>query len=109
MLLADLWTPHDQKKKLGYGAAIALFGILMFSCARPGCPLCVASAPHFAFNNMFVTDSLAFFFKWLFIIAAIVVLIITAEFSSRIEVGISGILFHHLVCFDRHVVRGFGQ
>ena len=42
-----------------------------------------------AFNGMFVQDDLALFFKRFFLVAAIIVLIMSVEFADRIPTGIS--------------------
>jgi NADH-quinone oxidoreductase subunit N len=85
LLLLDLWTPAEQKRQLGYGAAAALGLVFVFSFTSfvdPG-------APATAFNGMFVQDALALFFKRFFLLAAIIVLIMSVEFADRIPAGIS--------------------
>ncbi len=83
VLLADLWTPASQKWKLGYVAAAGLGIILVCSLQLHGKPDALA------FGNMYVFDPLALFFKRFFMLAAIVVLVMAAEFRDRIEAGIS--------------------
>ena len=83
VLLADLWTPTSQKWKLGYVAAVGLGIILVCSLQLHGTP------DSLAFGNMYVFDPLAVFFKRFFMLAAIVVLVMAAEFRDRIEAGIS--------------------
>src|SRR5271170_3621465 len=83
VLLADLWTPAEHKRKLGYAAAAAVALILLWSFSMSGDP------QQSAFSNMYVLDGLALFFKRLFLVAALVVLFITVEFAGRIEAGIS--------------------
>lgn len=82
LLLIDLWTPLERKRQLGYVAALALGFILAFSFAVD------ASAARTAFNDSFVVDSLAMFFKRFFLVAAIIVLIMSVEFADRIQTGI---------------------
>src|SRR5260370_8461262 len=77
ILLADLWTPAEQKRKLGCFAATVLGLILIGSFA----PHTLGSA----FNNMYVLDGLALFFKRFFLLAAIIVMILSGEFSDRID------------------------
>jgi NADH-quinone oxidoreductase subunit N len=57
------------------------------------------SAPEaqYAFHHMYVLDDFALFFKRLFLVAAIIVLIMSVEFSDRIEAGISE--FYALILF----------
>jgi NADH-quinone oxidoreductase subunit N len=50
-----------------------------------------------AFNGMFVEDALAVFFKRFFLIAAILVLLMSAEFSDRITTGVSE--YYSLIVF----------
>lgn len=83
LLMADLWTPPAQKRNLGYAAAGVLAVILIGSFFMK------TSGAEYGFGNMYVLDDLALFFKRLFLLAAIIVLIISVEFSDRIEVGIS--------------------
>jgi NADH-quinone oxidoreductase subunit N len=83
VLLADLWTPAEHKRKLGYAAAAAVALILLWSFSMSGDP------QQSAFNNMYVMDGLALFFKRLFLVAAVAVLLMTVEFADRIGAGIS--------------------
>ena len=82
LLLIDLWTPLERKRQLGYVAALALGIILALSFAVD------ASTPQTAFADGFIRDSLAMFFKRFFLIAAIIVLIMSVEFADRIQTGI---------------------
>jgi NADH-quinone oxidoreductase subunit N len=93
LLLADLWTPVQHKRKLGYIAAgvLTLFLIGTFtshcSCALRGT----------GFGGMFVQDGLSVFFKRFFLLAAILVLLIAVEFSDRIASGVSE--YYSLIIF----------
>src|SRR5690242_14097154 len=85
LLLLDLWIPAGQKRQLGYGAAAALGLVFAFSFTTfvdPG-------SPATAFNGMFVQDDLSLFFKRFFLIATIIVLILSVEFADRFPAGIS--------------------
>ena len=90
VLLGDLWTPAPHKRKLGYAAAFGLTLILIYSFVAK-------TEPGTAFNNMFVFDGLALFFKRFFLVAAIFVIFIAIEFSDRIQTGISE--FYSLILF----------
>ncbi len=90
-LLLDLWTPAVHKSKLGYAAALALLGVLAWSFRLD------VSQAQTAFNNTYVLDPLALFFKRFFLVAAALVLVMAAEFSDRIETGISE--FYSLILF----------
>jgi NADH-quinone oxidoreductase subunit N len=93
LLLADLFMPPERRRFLGY-AAIAALGLLLLtslsgygSCSQTGT----------AFNGAFVEDGLAVFFKRFFIIAAILVLFMSVEFSDCIVTGISE--YYSLIIF----------
>ena len=92
VLLIDLWTAPEQKRFLGYGAAAGLLLILVFSFFRFS-----AADAQAAFGGMYLMDGLALFFKRFFLVAAIIVTLMTVEFSDRIEAGISE--FYSLITF----------
>ena len=87
VLLVDLWLPVPAKRKLGCAAAIGVGLILAYSlcCVRlsPGQPV------QYAFGQMYALDGLALFFKRFFLLAAIIVLIMSVEFADRIASGIA--------------------
>jgi NADH-quinone oxidoreductase subunit N len=83
ILLVDLWTPPAEKRKLGWLAALVLGLILAGSFKLHG------DAAQTAFGGMYVLDGLALYFKRFFLLAAIVVLVMSVEFADRIETGVS--------------------
>jgi NADH-quinone oxidoreductase subunit N len=87
VLLVDLWLPVPAKRKLGCAAAIGVGLILAYSlfCVRlsPGQPV------QYAFGQMYALDGLALFFKRFFLLAAIIVLIMSVEFADRIASGVA--------------------
>jgi NADH-quinone oxidoreductase subunit N len=83
VLLVDLWTPVSQKWKLGYVAAIGVGIIFVCSFELNGAP------DAFAFGKMYALDGLALFFKRFFLLAAVGVLVMAADFRDRIEAGIA--------------------
>ena len=85
LLLLDLWTPPEMKRQLGYAAAASLGLVLLFSFSG----FVDSGGPATAFGGMFVQDRLALFFKRFFLVAAIVVLIMSVEFADRIATAIS--------------------
>jgi NADH-quinone oxidoreductase subunit N len=94
LLLADLWVPLSAKRQLGYVAAIGLGAILLYSI------LAVRVAPgevQYAFGKMYALDGLALFFKRFFLIAALLVLLMSVEFADCIETGIGE--FYALILF----------
>jgi NADH-quinone oxidoreductase subunit N len=93
MLLADFWMPAERKKFAAYVAIAALSGLLLISLSGNG----ICSTFGTAFNGAFIEDGLALFFKRFFLVAAILVLFLTAEFSDKISGGITE--FYSLILF----------
>ncbi len=84
ILLVDLWTPSAKaKRNLGYVAAAGL-GLVLIASFKWS-----ATIPEVAFNGMYVMDNLALFFKRFFLIAAIIVLVMSVEFSDAFLSGVS--------------------
>jgi NADH-quinone oxidoreductase subunit N len=94
ILLADLWLAPAVKRKLGYVAAIGVAVILLCSLffMKHG-----SGDPQSPFGKMYALDDLALFFKRFFLLAALVVLLMSVEFADRIESGISE--FYALILF----------
>lgn len=82
ILLVDLWLPEQHRRLLGYTAAAGVGLILVASFL-----ISVPSA-EYAFGKMYVMDPLALFFKRFFLLAGAIVLLLSVEFSDRIETGI---------------------
>ena len=103
LLLLDLWTKPEHKRRLGYVAAFAVLALLAWSFrldtsfAVHGGASMTPIETKFAFNNSYVLDGLALFFKRFFLLAAVLVLIMAAEFADRIEAGISE--YYSLILF----------
>jgi len=94
LLLADLWLPLPAKRKLGCIAAIGVGAILLYSfCAIKVTP----GEIQFAFGKMYAFDGLALFFKRFFLLAALIVLLMSAEFADLIEAGVAE--FYSLILF----------
>ncbi|MCC7263841.1 MAG: NADH-quinone oxidoreductase subunit N, partial [Candidatus Latescibacteria bacterium] len=85
LLLIDLAVPPARRHLLGYAAA-ALVAVLFLFCATALSP---SGPPLRAFGGMFVLDGLSAFFKALFLLAGVVVLLLAADFSERLGAGIS--------------------
>ena len=83
LMLADLFVPAERRRFIGYAAIAALAVLLVTSLSGNG------SCGQFgtAFGGMFVNDALSLFFKQLFIVAAILVLFMAAEFSDKLAEG----------------------
>jgi NADH-quinone oxidoreductase subunit N len=86
VMLADLWVPASQKRSLGYTAAAGVGVILIYSllALNPA-----GNEVSHAFGGMYVLDNLALFFKRFFLIATLLVLLMTVEFADRVKAGIS--------------------
>ena len=93
LMLADFWMPAERKKFAAYAAIAALGGLLLISLSGDG----ICSVFGTAFNGAFVEDGLALFSKRFFIVAAMLVLFMAAEFSDRIAAGISE--YYSLIVF----------
>jgi len=97
ILLADLWLPASQKRSLGYTAAAGVGIILLYSLFAL-CPACVPDGASLrAFGGMYVLDDMALFFKRFFLIATLLVLLMTVEFADRVTAGISE--YYSLILF----------
>jgi NADH-quinone oxidoreductase subunit N len=77
LMLADLFVPVERRRFIGYAAIAALGALLVLNFGG-------GSMLGTAFNGAFVNDGLALFFKGFFIVAAMLVLFIAAEFADRI-------------------------
>jgi NADH-quinone oxidoreductase subunit N len=93
LLLLDLWLPVEHKRKLAHVAALAVGLILIFSFTE----LTDLDRPQLAFGGVYVLDALAMFFKRFFLLAAVLVLLMCAEFADRIDAGISE--YYSLILF----------
>ena len=86
VLLVDLWLPVSAKRRLGCAAAIGVCLILLYSLCyvwlSPDQPV------QYAFGQMYALDGLALFFKRFFLLAALIVLLMSGEFADRIASGI---------------------
>ncbi len=101
VLLADLWLPPRHRRALGLAAAAGL--MLVFIVGIRGAVDTYAGAAEYAFGapkartGMYVLDNLAVFFKQFFLLAGILVLLMSVEYSDRIGSGVSE--FFALVIF----------
>src|SRR5208283_2568547 len=78
LMLADFFVPADRRRFIGYAGIAALGVMFVMSMSDPGV----------AFNGAFVQDGLAIFFKRFFLVAAMLVLFMSVEFSDKIAAGI---------------------
>lgn len=90
-LLFDLWTPPGKRRGLGYALAGMLTLLLIYSFSFSG------ETPQLAFSGMVVFDELSLFFKRFFLLSAIFVLLLSAEYSERFKGGVSE--YYSLILF----------
>lgn len=83
LLLADLWVPEKHRRTLGLLAALGLAAVLIYSF----CAFKIGDPPQYAFGTMYAMDGLAIFFKRFFLLAALIVVLMSIEFSDRIQAG----------------------
>jgi NADH-quinone oxidoreductase subunit N len=83
LMLADLFVPAERRRFIGYAAIVALGVLLLTSLSGDGS--CGQAGT--AFHGMFINDGLSLFFKQLFMVAAILVLFMAAEFSDKLAEG----------------------
>src|ERR1039458_902888 len=95
VLLVDLWLPLPAKRKLGYLAALGVGLILLYSLSCVEIPS--GQPTQYAFGQMYALDNLALFFKRFFLLAALIVLLMSVEFADRIAGGIAE--FYALILF----------
>jgi NADH-quinone oxidoreductase subunit N len=91
ILLVDLWLPAGRKQHIGHVAAAALALVFV------GYFFLKSTGAQYAFNQMYVLDGMALFFKRFFLLAAILVILMAVEFSGRIQTGI--VEFYALLLF----------
>lgn len=92
LMLADLFfhVSPERKRYLAF-LAIAGLGVMLLTILGND------AATGTAFNGAFVEDSLAIFFKRFFLVAAILVMFLSLEFSEKISASISE--YYSLVVF----------
>lgn len=89
VILADLWLPASRKRSLGYVAAAGV-GVILLHSLFALCPaVCPPEGSATACHGMYVLDETALFFKRFFLIATLLVLLMTVEFADRVRAGIS--------------------
>jgi len=91
-LLGDAFNVFRDKRRLGYGLAVVV-GLLLLYSFTPW----VRAQEDTVFHGMYRFDAFALFFKRLFLMAVVFVLVMTAEFSKRIETGAAE--FYSLLLF----------
>ncbi|HUZ06200.1 MAG TPA: NADH-quinone oxidoreductase subunit N [Candidatus Paceibacterota bacterium] len=87
LLLADFFVPAERRRHIGYAGIAALGVLLLMGFGGTGV----------AFGGAFVQDGLAIFFKRFFLVAAMLVLFMSAEFSDRLSAGITE--YYSLIVF----------
>lgn len=93
ILLADLWLPLEARRKLGYVAAAGLAAIFLFSILA----VHAGDEVQYAFVRMYALDGLALFFKRFFLLAAILVLLMSVEWADHFPAAVGE--FYALILF----------
>jgi len=95
VLLLDLWMPPENRRKLGCLVAAALGLMLVATFIWPPYTMKFVAGGEWwhlnelAFNNSFISDDLGLFFKRLFLLAGVIVTVMSVEFSTRFQSGVS--------------------
>jgi NADH-quinone oxidoreductase subunit N len=87
LMLADIFMPDERRRFIGYAGIAALGVLFLMGFAGTGV----------AFHGAFVQDGLAIFFKRFFLVAAMLVLFLSVEFSDRINYAITE--YYSLIVF----------
>jgi NADH-quinone oxidoreductase subunit N len=83
LMLADLFVPAERRRFIGYAGIAALGTLLLINLSGNGnCDILGT-----AFNGAYINDGLSLFFKRFFLVAAILVLFIAAEFADKFAPG----------------------
>jgi NADH-quinone oxidoreductase subunit N len=83
LMLADLFVPAERRRFIGYAGIAALGALLLINLSGNGnCDILGT-----AFNGAYINDGLSLFFKRFFLVAAILVLFIAAEFADKFAPG----------------------
>ena len=82
VLLAGLWTPPHRRPVLGFCTALGLT-VLLALLVKQGIP----TNPLTDSSGGYVRDGLAIFFKALFVLAGILVTLLTMGFANRLRTG----------------------
>ncbi len=80
VLVADLWLPGEMRRRLSHVAA-GVVGLLLLMSFTRWIDLGVAET---AFGGMFIQDGISIFFKRLFLLAALIVLVLSFDFADRL-------------------------
>jgi NADH-quinone oxidoreductase subunit N len=97
LLLLDLWTPREQKRSLGYVAAAVVALVLVFSFVPAYAGMVEPGSLPRTFGHGYVLDPLALFCKRFFLVAALIVLVLSAESAGQFETGVTE--YYALVLF----------
>lgn len=90
VLLVDLWTPAERKAQLGWWVAGGLVAVFCYSFT-------IFDQGTGTGATGYVKDSLAVYFQGYFVLAAVLVVLLTQSYAERIRSGISEL--YALTCF----------
>jgi len=90
-LLGEAFRPSQNRKNLGYFLATLLSIVFLYSFA-------VTGGGETFFGGLYRLDDFALFFKRLFLVATVMVLVMGAEFSDRLQSGVAEFYALILLC-----------
>ena len=90
VLLVDLWTPAERKAQLGWWVAGGLVAVFCYSFT-------IFDQGTGTGATGYVKDSLAVYFQGYFVLAAVLVVLLTQSYAARIRSGISEL--YAFTCF----------
>ena len=90
VLLVDLWTPAERKAQLGWWVASGLVGVFCYSFT-------IFDQGTGTGATGYVKDSLAVYFQGYFVLSAVLVVLLTQSYATRIRSGISEL--YAFTCF----------
>lgn len=96
VLMADLWLPAERRRGLGWVAAAGV-AVIFFVGLKDAAEVSYAFGAPGAKTGMYVLDGLAVFFKQFFLLAALLVILMTTEYAPKLGTGVSE--FYSLVLF----------
>jgi len=91
LLLVDAFCPFSNRKMIGYMVAMFVSIAFLYS-------FFVQPMPETFFHGMYRLDAFALYFKRLFLGALAIVLVMSAEFSDRLETGVVEFYVLLLLC-----------
>ena len=96
VLMADLWLPVERRRWLGWVAAAGV-AVVFFVGLKDAAEVAYAFGTPGSKTGMYLLDGMAVFFKQFFLLAALLVILMTTEYAPKLGSGVSE--FYSLVLF----------